>query len=99
MTAILLTERRTDRGLMVTACDAEALGETYEEGELSITVNESFYGGEEVEEDDVVAALSRANVGNLVGTRTVKLAVEAGVIEEANVLDIAETRHAQFLRM
>ncbi len=99
MTAILLTERRTDRGLMVTACDAEALGETYEEGELSITVNESFYGGEEADEEAVVDTLARANVGNLVGRRTIELAVEAGIVEEANVLDIAETRHAQFLRM
>jgi hypothetical protein len=96
---ILLTERRTDRGLLVAACDADALGETYEDGEVSLTVNEEFYGGEEAEEEAVVEALARANVGNIVGTRVVELAVEAGVVEEANVLDVAGTRHAQFLRM
>jgi len=96
---ILLSERRTERGLLVAACDADALGETYAEGDLSITVNESFYDGEEVEKGDFVEALGRANVANLVGPRTVELAVEAGFVEEANVLDIAETRHAQFLRM
>ncbi|MFB6135762.1 MAG: DUF424 domain-containing protein [Halobacteriaceae archaeon] len=96
---MIRTERETDRGLLVTVCDSDALGETYERGEVSLEVTEAFYGGEEVEERDVLESLSRASVANLVGTRSVELAVEHGYVDAERVLDLGETLHAQFLRL
>ncbi|MFB6218577.1 MAG: DUF424 domain-containing protein [Halobacteriaceae archaeon] len=96
---MILTERRTDRGLLVTVCDDEALGETYEDGNVSLTVTEEFYGGEQADADAVAAALAGASVANLVGTRAVELAVEEGFVEEENVLELDGTLHAQFLRL
>ncbi|USZ69657.1 DUF424 domain-containing protein [Halorussus salilacus] len=96
---MLLTERETDEGLLVAVCDAEVLGETFEEDGVSLTVTEEFYGGEEADEQAVVASLARASVANLVGTEAVELAVREGFVDEANVLDIESTRHAQYLRM
>ncbi len=96
---MILAERETPKGLLVSVCDAGILGETFENGEVSITVTEEFYGGEEADESTVVNALARATVANLVGERAVSLAIERGLVEEANVLDIDGTPHAQFLRM
>ncbi len=96
---MILNERSTEEGLLVAVCDSDVLGETFEEGEISLTVNEEFYGGEEVEERDAANSLARANVANLVGERAVALAIEHGHVNEANVLDIDGTPHAQFLRM
>lgn len=96
---MIVNERQTDEGLLVSVCDTEILGETFEDGSVSITVNEEFYAGTEQSEEAVIAALQRAAVANIVGTNAVELAVEHGIIDEANVLEIGETRHAQLLRM
>lgn len=96
---MIVNERETEEGLLVAVCDADVLGETFESGELSLTVTEEFYGGETVDESAVVDSLSRATVANIVGTRAVELAVEEGFIDEANVLEVGATRHAQLLRM
>ncbi|WP_049929135.1 DUF424 domain-containing protein [Halopiger goleimassiliensis] len=96
---MLVTERETEQGLLVTVCDSDVLGETFEEGEFSLTVTEEFYGGEERDEPAVADSLARADIANIVGTQAVALAIDEGVIDEANVLEIGETRHAQLLRM
>ncbi|MFC6837393.1 DUF424 domain-containing protein [Halomarina ordinaria] len=96
---MLLTERRTEEGLLVSVCDADILGETFENGEVSLTVETDFYDGEEADEERVVGALARATVANIVGTRAVSVAVEHGFVDETTVLDVGETRHAQLLRL
>lgn len=98
---MILKERRTEQGLLVSVCDADVLGETFENGEVSLTVEEGFYGGEgadEVDSEAVVESLGRAAVANLVGTRAVEVAVEAGLVDAGQVLEVGETLHAQFLR-
>ena len=95
---MILTERTTDQGLLVTACDTEVLGETFEEEDISLEVTEDFYGGEKVEADDVIDSLSRASIANLVGTEVVQLAIEEGFIDEDRVLEVGSTLHAQYLR-
>ncbi|ELY97862.1 DUF424 domain-containing protein [Natrialba asiatica] len=94
-----VTERQTPEGLLVAVCDSDILGETFEAEELSLTVTDEFYGGDEVDEETVIESLARADVANIVGTRAVSLAIEEGFIDEANVLDVGETRHAQLLRL
>lgn len=97
---MLLRERDTPKGLLVSVCDTDCLGETYENGSVSLTVEEGFYGGEEAREvggEAVVASLSRASVANIVGEEAVGVAVDAGLVDEDSVLDVGETRHAQLL--
>ncbi|GAA0650203.1 DUF424 domain-containing protein [Salarchaeum japonicum] len=96
---MIVSERQTDQGLLVTVCDTGLIGETFEDGDVSLTVTEEFYGGDEVGEDDVLDSLTRASVANLVGTRTVEFAIDEGFVDETVVLDIADTRHAQVLRL
>ncbi|WP_135827532.1 DUF424 domain-containing protein [Halorussus halobius] len=96
---MILKERDTDEGLLVAVCDDDVLGETFEDDGVSLTVTEEFYGGESVEEEAVVASLARASVANIVGSEAVDLAVREGFVDEANVLEVDSTRHAQFLRM
>ncbi|AQL42648.1 hypothetical protein BV210_07960 [Halorientalis sp. IM1011] len=96
---MILNERDTEEGLLVSVCDPDVLGETFENGEVSLTVEADFYDGEEVDEEAVVDSLARCAVANIVGTRSVEVAIEHGFVEEGNVLDLGETRHAQMLRM
>jgi hypothetical protein len=96
---MLIRERDTPEGLLVAVCDEDCLGETYERGEVSLTVTEEFYGGTEADAEDVVDSLTRASVANLVGERCVTVAVEAGIVDEERVLDLDGALHAQLLWM
>ena len=96
---MILNERETDDGLLVSVCDPDVMGETFENGRVSLTVDEDFYDGEEVDEQAVVDRLAKCSVANLVGTETVGLAIEHGFVDEENVLDLEGTRHAQLLWM
>lgn len=96
---MIVNERETPKGLLVSVCDRDLMGETFENGKFTLTVSEEFYGGEEADEERVASSLSRASVANLVGERSVSLAIERGHVEEANVLDLDGTLHAQFLRL
>ncbi len=100
--ALLLRERKTPEGLLVAVCDSDCLGETYVDGEVSLNVTESFYGGSEADKVDaetVIKRLKRASVANIVGKHAVAIAVEAGIVEKDRVLQIDETLHAQLVWM
>jgi len=96
---LVLAERETEEGLLVSVCDDDVLGETFENGEVSLTVEEDFYGGEAADEEAVVESLARCSVANIVGTRAVGLAIDRGFVAEENVLELDGTRHAQLLWM
>lgn len=97
---MLLKERDTPEGTLVSVCDPDCLGETYENGGVTLEVTEEFYGGEDAEpadEDAIVESLMAASTANLVGEECVSVAVEAGIIDEERVLDVGGTVHAQLL--
>ena len=99
MTDLLLNVRSTEKGRLVSVCDADVLGEEFEAGDVSLSVTPEFYDGEAVDEQQVVESLARCSVANIVGTRAVGLAIEHGFVEEANVLELDGTRHAQLIWM
>ncbi len=96
---MIVNERDTAEGVLVSICDPDVLGESFEDGAVSITVTEEFYAGEDVDRDAAVRALSRARVANIVGEQAVTMAIEHGFVHEENVLDIGATKHAQMLRL
>jgi len=94
---MILNERDTDEGLLVSVCDPDIIGETFEDGPVSLTVDEEFYGGDDASESEVIDSLARCSVANIVGKESVDVAVEHGFVDEENVLDVDGTRHAQLL--
>ena len=56
-----------------------------------------FYG-ELVPEEAFVERMRSASIMNLVGERTIALAIEHGYVDESNVLVIGETKHAQVVK-
>ena len=99
---MLLRERETPEGLLVSVADDDVVGETFAESEVSLTVTEEFYGGADADDADadaVVESLARATVANIVGEEAVRVAVNAGIVDENRVLHIDGTQHAQLLQM
>lgn len=96
---MIVNERETPEGRLVAVCDDDVLGETFDNDGVAFEVTEEFYDGERADEAQVVASLARARVANIVGSESVNLAVEHGFVEEANVLDVGGTTHAQLVRL
>lgn len=85
--------------LLVAACDASLLGKRFSEGELTLEVSESFFGGERVSAGLLVECLKLVTVANLVGEEAVGAAIEAGYVDPDRVLVIGGVPHAQLVRM
>ncbi len=82
---------------LVAACDAELLGTLHSEGKLRLDVTPSFYDGLRVDGEGLQSYLRACTVANLVGPRTVDLAIDMGLVDPKNVLRIGGVPHAQVL--
>ena len=89
----------TDGKLVVAVCDTEILGKKFKEGKLVLKLEESFYKGEEVCENDVKDALSLANIANIAGERSIACAVECGCIDPDTIIFIDGIPHAQMVQI
>lgn len=101
-TELLVAVRDTPEGKLVSVCDPGCVGETYEDGRVSLTVSESFYAGEDAERlspERAMNQLAGADTANLVGEDAVTAAIDAGVVDPDTVLEIEDTLHAQVVWM
>ena len=71
---------------VVAICDSELLGKKFEEGIAQLYLKESFYKGDEVDEEKAVTLIRRYHrddaTFNIVGKMSVKAAVKAQLINE-----------------
>src|SRR2546425_12146542 len=83
---------------LVAACDEDLLGKTFRERGLKIEVS-SFYEGDVVSEDVLLAHLRLATVGHFVGKETMEVVKRGGFVAEEGVLWIGGGPHAQVVIM
>ena len=79
-------------------CDEELIGTIITDGKITIDLKKyaGFYKGEKVtEEDKIVKELKSCNSINLVGKRSVGLAIKNRIIEEQNLIIVNGIPHAQ----
>jgi hypothetical protein len=84
---------------LVAACDLDIMGRTFRSKGMKIEVSEGFYKGESADEDLLVNRLEMATIANLVGKRTVEIAVRRGFVDPGCVIEIGGVPHAQMARM
>jgi len=60
---------------VVNVCDAELVGKTLSEGNLKMHISKDFFGGELVEEDEVVKIIRNSAILSLAGVRSVNVAL------------------------
>jgi len=90
-------ERRGE--VLLAACDEELLGKTFRSDGMKLTVSKTFYSQDTMTEDEFRQVLDQAVILNLVGNRTVSIAIEAGVVSRKSILTIEGVEHAQVVRM
>jgi hypothetical protein len=89
----------THQRVVLAACDTTLLGTTLEEGDLSLTVSASFYGGQEVNADEFLDLAERAIILNLVGKEVVALATKHNYVDKDRVKTVNSVPHAQALKL
>ncbi len=101
MTADGFAAKNYQQGLqrLLAACDVELIGTRHQEGKLRLDVTASFYDGLRVDAATLQFYLRSCTVANLVGKRTVDLAIGLGLVEPTNILVIGGVPHAQLLVM
>ena len=80
---------------LVACCDKEILGQTFTDGELDIHISERFYGGEHLSSEEFIKILEQATIANIIGEKSVKAAVEAGLVDESSVASVCGLKHVQ----
>ncbi|MCG7848498.1 MAG: DUF424 family protein [ANME-2 cluster archaeon] len=85
----------TDESILLTVCDRELIGKTLKSNGLKLDIDEEFYKGELADTTQVQTALLEATTANIVGERSVDIAIKCGAIDSACVIDIGGVPHAQ----
>lgn len=86
------------RETLVAAADEDLLGQAFREGKLKIEVGD-FYRGEPVSEEQLLAQLRLATIGNFVGRETIEAAKRGGFVSDEAILWIGGVPHAQYALM
>ena len=77
---------------VIAVCDKELLGKKFEEGIFQLDVKESFYKGEEKSKEEIVELMKSFSnedaTFNIVGEKSTRAALEAGVIDEESIGEI-----------
>jgi hypothetical protein len=95
----LKVHRSRDTGDIVAVCDRELLNTTVRHEKLTVTITDSFYGNTPATEDEVKEALKNAGNINLIGERSVNLAIEMGLLTKSGCIMIGKVPHAQIYRL
>jgi len=91
--------RRWGSQVLLAACDAEILGKTLKDSNITFEVSEKFYKGFKTSVDEAIDLIEESTIVNLVGTNIVKRAVERGYVHPEAVIEICGIPHAQIVKI
>ncbi len=74
---------------VIAICDSELLGKRFEQGKFQLDVKESFFKGEETDEEKAIEIMRNMekedSTFNIIGKKSVNAALKAGIIEEEGI--------------
>ena len=98
MYKMIVNVHKSEGGRLVLAiCDKELIDRKFEEKGLQLDLTSDFYKGKEIDEKILKKLLKAAYIVNLVGEKSIKIAMEEGLIRKENVMLIKKIPHAQIL--
>lgn len=95
----LKIHRSREMGDVVAVCDRELMNTTLRHGKITVTVTSTFYGDATVTEDAVREALKDAGNINLIGERSISVAIGLGLLSRSGCMMIGDVPHAQIYRL
>ena len=95
----LKIHRSPETGDVVAVCDSELINTTISHDTMTVIISDAFYGKTIVTGPEVREALKHAGNANLMGERTISLAIEMGLLTRADCIMIGKVPHAQIYRL
>lgn len=94
---IVMRIHRVRAEVVVAACDAELLGRKLPVGRSgrTVEVTSHFYGERVVSEEELLWAIRRSTVANLLGDRVLALARREGIVAEGGEGELGGVPHAE----
>ncbi|WP_455281512.1 DUF424 domain-containing protein [[Eubacterium] cellulosolvens] len=87
------------KDILVAVCDKDLIGKTLRDGKIKLEVKKEFYGDRLTTPEEAAKALSEANTGNIVGKKSVKIAIEKNLVNPSAVIHIAGIPHVNIIRL
>ena len=81
--------------VLLSVCDEELLDKIFEDGEKQIDLTVDFYKGDKATKTEASDLMRNVDYLNLVGEKSVNLALEEDLIEEDNIVIIDDIPTAQ----
>lgn len=76
----------------VAICDSDLLGKKFEEEKFQLDIKESFFGGDEISGEKLIEIMKKMSeedaTFNIVGEKSIKIALKAGIISQAGIKKI-----------
>lgn len=95
MVNMIVKVHNSENGTVVAVCDSDLIGKKFEEGNLQLDLTSDFYKGQEKSEKEIGDLLRNAYIINVVGKKSVELAIKEKVIDESSVKKIANIHYSQ----
>lgn len=96
---MIVSIHKSSGRIIVAVCDSELLGKTFSKGDLQLDLASDFYKGEEKTPEETLQIMKAAHMLNLVGEKTINLAIANGFISKEHVLYVEKIPHAQMVLM
>lgn len=98
---VVMRVHRVRAEFVVAACDEELVGRDLPIGSSGRTVKISsqFYGERQVTKEELLWALARATVANLLGARVLRIAEEEGFVAPGGTITLGGVPHAEIFSL
>jgi hypothetical protein len=87
------------KDILVAVCDKDLIGKTLRDGKIKLEVKKEFYGDRLTTPEEAAKALSEANTGNIVGKKSVKIAIDRNLVDPSAVIHIAGIPHVNIIKL
>jgi hypothetical protein len=87
---IVKIHKTPEQRIILAVCDIDLLGKKFEEGNRQIDLSSEFYNGEKMPENKICDLMRNSYILNLVGKKSVGLALKECIITKDNIKKIKD---------
>ncbi|MBI5065121.1 DUF424 family protein [Candidatus Woesearchaeota archaeon] len=94
---MLVKIHKLNNRTLVAVCDEDLLGRAFEEKNAFLDIKRSFYEGEKRSEVEIGDLMRNADMINVVGNKSIKLALEEELITKEEIKEVQGIPHVQII--
>ena len=100
---IYFKKHRTDNGAIIAMCDSDLIDKVLQEGAIELNLKDysSFYKGELISAEQAKELINPKEIfsANVVGSKSVEVAMKSAIIEKSHIKTINRVPYAQAFKV